>query len=66
MKENETEKAMQQFASGEITELSEGDLEAVVGGSAVVPPEGGTNGNCSCPPGSPVPAGDWTNGNCST
>jgi bacteriocin-like protein len=39
----------------EVTELDDKDLEQVVGGS---------NGNCSCPPGSTA-TGSYDNGNCS-
>ncbi|MBW8879003.1 MAG: hypothetical protein JF614_29025 [Acidobacteria bacterium] len=39
----------------EVTELDDKDLEQVAGGS---------NGNCSCPPGSTA-TGTYDNGNCS-
>ena len=39
----------------EVVELDDEALEEVAGGS---------NGNCPCPAGSPVPTGSWDNGNC--
>lgn len=59
------EDVAQTMESFEATELDDAALDVVAGGQvALEEGDGGTNGNCSCPPGSNVPDGDWTNGNC--
>lgn len=62
MKKQKIDEALEALEGVEMEEIVSSDLTAVLSGVDTM--DDGTNGNCTCPVGSPVPGGTWTNGNC--